>query len=335
MDVSTTPVLPKTSAFNDHKNRVNQCYRYEPVEVTKPPLFDQDVDATYVLHLEGNGRYENVLDQLQKYTPTKIIYIAFNPGFRSCPKEPYITVSLKDIIDAFINVFIHAEEQGYRNILVLEDDFFFDPRIRDEPIHAKRIRQFLQHIPHPNFMYYLGTLPILQRPVGWDGIHYRITTSAGTHACIYSEAMRRDILSLDQKKIRDWDVYNNSHCRYRYGYYRPLCYQLFTATENQSNWIGSDGPNEAWNKWWGQLGVTLFNSLKLNKEVVPGYPFFNMLSKSIYGILWLALLVILYELCMIMNVVKKTRTKMNRAKIIVLLVLLALPTTALVMLFFS
>ena len=171
--------------------------------------------------------------------------------------------------------------------------------------------------------------------MGWDGIHYRITTSAGTHACIYSQAMRRDILSLDQKKIRDWDVYNNSHCRYRYGYYRPLCYQLFTATENQSNWIGSDGPNEAWNKWWGQLGVTLFNSLKLNKEVVPGYPFFNMLSKSIYGILWLALLVILYELCMIMNVVKKTRTKMNRAKIIVLLVLLALPTTALVMLFFS
>jgi hypothetical protein len=314
----------------EYKNRVNQCYRFETIETPDHPLFDQEVDATYVLHLEGNGRYENVLDQLHKYPPTKIIYIAFNPGFRSCPKEPYVTISLKDITDAFINVFMHAEEQGYRNILVLEDDFFFDPRIRNEPIHVKRIQQFLQRIPNPNFMYHVGTLPILQRPAEWNAYHYRITASAGTHACIYSRAMRREILSLDPQKIRDWDLFNNYHCRFRYGYYHPLCYQLFTATENQTNWIGSDGPNEAWNKWWGQLGVTLFNSLKLNQEIVPGYPFFIMLSKSLYWILWTLLFIILYELYVIMYS-KKRYTSV----IIFLLVLLALPVFLLMLIYFT
>ena len=298
----------------DNKNRINECYRYEPIEVTDKPLFSQEIDATYVLHLEGNGRYESVLDQLQQYPPTKIIYIAFNPGFRSCPKEDYVTISLQDIVDAFIHVFIHAEEKGYRNILVLEDDFFFDPCIRNEPEHVANIETFLHGLRDKgrspsdenntssknNFMYFLGSLPFLQRPVDWSCLHYSVSVTAGTHACIYSPAMRRNILSLDQKKIRDWDVYNNNSCKNRYGYHRPLCYQLFTATENQKNWIGSDGPYEAWNKWWGQMGVTIFNGFGLDKSIVPGYPFFYHTSKLIFFILWILFFLVLYEIVKIL-----------------------------------
>jgi len=314
----------------DNKNRVNECYRYEPIEVTDKPLFSQEIDATYVLHLENNGRYETVLDQLHQYPPTKIIYIAFNPGFRSCPKEPYVIISLQDIVDAFIHVFIHAEEHGYRNILVLEDDFFFDPCIRNEPEHVAHIESFLHKLDKKeNFMYFLGSLPFLQRPVDWNGVHYSVSVTAGTHACIYSPAMRRKMLSLDQKLIRDWDVYNNNHCKKRYGYHRPLCYQLFTATENQKNWIGSDGPYEAWNKWWGQMGVTIFNAFGLDKHIVPGYPFFYHTSKLVFFILWTLFFLVLYE---IINILRKKPKEIYKQSYVLLflLILFLLPSYILV-----
>ena len=44
------------------------------------PLFN-NVDATYIIHLEGNTeRYKNITEQLEMYQPTKIVHILFNKG---------------------------------------------------------------------------------------------------------------------------------------------------------------------------------------------------------------------------------------------------------------
>ena len=58
-------------------NYDTNCYHFEKIIFDKG-LFDNCVDATYIIHLEGNGRYDDIMQQLTKYQPTKITYILFN-----------------------------------------------------------------------------------------------------------------------------------------------------------------------------------------------------------------------------------------------------------------
>ena len=61
------------------------CYKFEKIEnVTS--LLDDCVDATYIIHLEGNGRLEHIYKQLEIFKPTQIIYIVHNKGFTNCEK---------------------------------------------------------------------------------------------------------------------------------------------------------------------------------------------------------------------------------------------------------
>jgi hypothetical protein len=58
-------------------NETENCYNFEKLNY-KSGLLDDNVDATYIIHLEGNGRYDNILKQLQIYTPTSNIFILLN-----------------------------------------------------------------------------------------------------------------------------------------------------------------------------------------------------------------------------------------------------------------
>ena len=51
-----------------------KCYKLKKKTYDKG-IMDDSVDATYILHLEGNGRIQSIKDQLKKYQPTKTIYI--------------------------------------------------------------------------------------------------------------------------------------------------------------------------------------------------------------------------------------------------------------------
>ena len=57
-----------------------QCYSFKKIKYNKG-LLDEAVDATYIIHLEGNGRYDDIMNQLKIYHPTKEVYIVFNKGF--------------------------------------------------------------------------------------------------------------------------------------------------------------------------------------------------------------------------------------------------------------
>jgi hypothetical protein len=205
------------------------CYQYEEYHFNKPLL---NVDATYIIHLVGNGRYESIIDQLHKYPISKKVYIVLNQGYKKCQKDSSITKPPLDLIDAFLEIFKHAENK--ENILILEDDFMFDDKILDQ-YHQNNINKFIEKNSKSDFLYYIGALPYLLFP--YDFYNYKNIASSGGHSVIYSKKIRKRIL-LSKKgpsDIHDWDVYLNLQPN-RYIYYIPLCYQLFPDTENSNHW---------------------------------------------------------------------------------------------------
>lgn len=201
------------------------CYQYEEYHFNKPLL---NVEATYIIHLVGNGRYESIIDQLHKYPISKKVYIVLNQGYKKCQKDSSITKPPLDLIDAFLEIFKHA--QNKENILILEDDFMFDDKILD-PFHQNNINKFIEKKSTSKFLYYIGALPYLLFP--YDFYNYKNIASGGTHSIIYSKKMREK-LNMNNT-IHDWDVYLNLQPN-RYVYYTPLCYQYFLETENTKYW---------------------------------------------------------------------------------------------------
>jgi hypothetical protein len=209
-------------------NRITTCYDYEEYNYDNPLL---DVDATYIIHLEGNGKYESIIDQLHKYPISKKVYIVLNKGYKKCKKHPSITKSTLDIIDAYLEIFEHAKNKG--NILILEDDFMFDDKIL-EPIHKNNINHFIKTKSQTDFIYYIGALPIILLP--YDYYNYKNVLSIGSHSVIYSKKFRDKVRERvrNHEIINDWDAYLKLHNGYVY--YKPLCYQLFPDTENAKHW---------------------------------------------------------------------------------------------------
>jgi hypothetical protein len=208
---------------------INRCYAYEEYNFTAPLL---DIDATYIIHLEGNGKYESIIEQLNKFPISKKVYIVLNKGYKKCKKKPAITKPPLDIIDAYLEVFDHAKEKN--NILILEDDFMFDDKIL-EPFHQNNINHFIKEKTKINseFFYYIGILPFILLP--YDYYNYINIISSGTHSVIYSKKFREKII---KNKIDDWDA--NLKLYTGYVYYTPLCYQLFPNTDNSKHWGDHD-----------------------------------------------------------------------------------------------
>lgn len=250
----------------------NKCYNFKLIK-SYDGLFDNIVDATYVIHLENNGRYPSIMNQIKQFNICRKIYILFNKGFKNCKKPKHIVSSVEDLTDSFIQIFKHAKSFKYNNILVLEDDFMFSPTVKK---HIGDIEQFFDANYGKNFIYSLGSIPLIMIP--YIKKHY-ITYGIGTHAIIYTKNSRRQILD-DQNEIVDIDTYRNLNF-INYTYYKPLCYQLFPVTDNSKNW-GKEG-------WLYQIGgkmiFKLFNYLEIDKKVNPGYSRFYLFSKIIFYVL--------------------------------------------------
>ena len=103
------------------------CYKFEKLNYDSG-LLDTNVDVTYIIHLENSGRYDNIIKQLEKYKPTKTIYILLNKGFSKCNKTG-IESSYADLTDCYLQIFKHAQKQNFGNILILEDDFIFNEKV--------------------------------------------------------------------------------------------------------------------------------------------------------------------------------------------------------------
>ena len=138
------------------------CYRFEQY-IFNDGLLNDGVDATYIIHLENNGRIDHIMNQLTEYHSTNIVYILYNKGYKLCNKEQNIVLPADDLIDAFLYCFKHADENNYDNILILEDDFIFNTEIK-QSAHINNINTFVNDNKNNDFVYLLGCIPYIQIP---------------------------------------------------------------------------------------------------------------------------------------------------------------------------
>jgi hypothetical protein len=120
----------------------NDCYTFKKINYDKY-LFDESISATYIINLVNNGRLSSIENQLKYFKPTKIVYILFNKGYKNCKKDKCINTPALDLVDAFLTIFKHSKNNNYKNILILEDDFFFDVKINNTLI-INNINNFIK-----------------------------------------------------------------------------------------------------------------------------------------------------------------------------------------------
>jgi|LauGreDrversion4_1035100.scaffolds.fasta_scaffold01345_12 hypothetical protein len=272
----------------------SSCYRFEQIEYSDGLL---DLDATYIIHLEGNGRIENIKSQLNEYHPTNLVYILYNKGYKICDKSADIDQPSRDLIDAFITVFNDAHQKNYKNILILEDDFIFSEKIKKKSTQ-KKVMEFVnkKSKENENYIYLLGCLPFLQRP--YDDNTNILLCGIGTHACIYSRKCIEFVLQQDQTRFNDWDYYTQMNIT-KYMYHEPLCYQLFPETENQKNWMSFFGLKD--------VLVLLIRLCKLDVKEEPGYTIFYNISKVLPVLIILLLIFLLVAIpLLIYNIIRSS-----------------------------
>lgn len=258
------------------------CYQFH-LRTYEHVLF-QKVDATYIIHLKDNGRESSIEEQLSHYQPTHLVYLMENQGYKTCPKKLQAYKPGYDLTDAFLQVFRHAALHHYNHILVLEDDFLFtsSPSL---PSSCTEIDTFLQK--DSKFMYYLGCIPYLQS-TGFSN-HNQLYLSTGTHACIYSKALRTHLLEHTQSEIVDWDAFHTMNLWHypRYIYHQPLCYQLFPPTENSKHWYNPFG--------LAHLVKFTHSAVGVDTQVEPGHSIMYAFSKMLYVLLCLFLVYVMLQ----------------------------------------
>jgi hypothetical protein len=267
----------------------NGCYSLEEINFDDEIL--TSVDATYIIHLVGNGRYDDIKNQLDEYHPTKTVFILHNKGYKKCPK-PEVDIPPKDLIDSYLVIFKDAKQKNYNNILVLEDDFIFNEKIK-ETYHRNNVNNFLTSHENENFIYYLGCV-VYMFLIPYDWYHYIPTLHGGTHALIYSKKARDYFLSYSLSEIYDWDAFCiNNYKSNKYLYYYPLCYQIFPETENSKFW----GNNSIIDKIGVYIAKFISNKmLGLNKYPEPGYTILYSLSKILTVLLFFLIVYVLYKI---------------------------------------
>ena len=277
---------------NHNDNDIKNCYSFHHIK-NSSGFFDDSISATYIIHLENNGHIDNIYKQLSYYHPTTDVFILYNKVYKKCKKPDYINYPSLDLVDAYLQVFKHSQDNGYHNILILEDDFSFDQKIKNKNI-INDINSFIKEKTFNNndnrFVYMLGTLPWWRIPISTT--HSRVLLSTGSHSCIYSKSYVNDVLkkldnnpNLNKDQIKDWDFYLNfnNFTWNRYMYNKPLCYQLFPENENSKLWADSviNDTNtflKIFILFFRSIMIFIFNALNLDKQYNPGYIFFYIFS---------------------------------------------------------
>jgi hypothetical protein len=270
------------------------CYNFKKI-LFNDGLLNNCVDVTYIIHLEENGRYSNIIDQLNIYHPTNIVYIVFNKGYKKCFKKN-VNNTVHDIIFTNIQIFEHAVLNNYNNILVLEDDFMFSPKILESQ-HTNNISNFINNINTKTFCFLLGCLPVFRIPCNYNTS--LVFGYVAQHSCIYSRKLYRKIIkdyynfNLIYSIEPYLTLFNNFN---NFMYNIPLCYQLFPVTENYYNWTKDIYDNDLYISYISNISKKFLNFINLDVNVEPGYTFFYNLSISLFFFTVFLLLYFIYNM---------------------------------------
>jgi hypothetical protein len=235
-------------------------YRYELIK-NENGMFDNYVDMVYILTMEDSNRKEQYMKQINTYIPHKNILIQYNKGFKNCKKELNKQDTINDLNDAYYHAFLNALQQNYKNIIIFEDDFLFDHNINQFIVDyiGKFIKNNDYHIYHLGSIFHIS-IPTLS-------MHLKSYFLVSSHGVIYN----RDYIYYYIKKYEKGlnkpnDMVWNDLNIIKYTYYKPLCFQIATETENSSNWILSS------------IIIKINKLLNLHKNYQPGYKIYNIIS---------------------------------------------------------
>ena len=200
------------------------CYRMNYLYFDQG-MFDQYIDMVYVLTMENSSREANYLYQLNKYKPLSKVIIQYNKGYKLCKKNIYEQNSIGDLNHAYLNVFLHAQKNNYSNILIFEDDFFFDKTINMNIVNS--IGNFITN--NKYHVYNFGTIQHISFP---SLIHIRCIEYASSHACIYNRLyIDWFIKKYDSFNVAVDEIWANLSI-IKYKYYKPICFQSHYMTDN-------------------------------------------------------------------------------------------------------
>jgi hypothetical protein len=184
--------------------------------------------------MENSIRKDNYEKQLKTYIPTKYVYIVYNKGFKNCTKKLYKQQTNYDIIDVNLNIMKHSFYNNYNTILILEDDFIFNPEII-KPNTINNIEQFFNNNQHIDFYFNLGPVPILFNIKPTNNIYKGIFTLCN-QGIIYKKNIIKQIIN-DPFIYKYMHIDNYITNKYIHYFYKiPLIIQTFPITENQKNW---------------------------------------------------------------------------------------------------
>jgi len=291
--------------INNYKMKlnINNCYKFEKY-IYDDSLFN-NVDVTYILHLENNGRYNNIIEQLNKYHLTNIVYIVFNKGYKKCNKNKNIRDASADILYSYIQIFNHAKINNYDNILILEDDFIINNEIVNK-YHINNISDFLSYKKDTKFLYALGCSPIIQLPYLFNSSF--IPLFVCLQGIIYSKKLYYELIEkyINNKINIQIDVYlwKNNYL-YNYMYNIPLVYQTFPETESRKVWGRNLNSDKSDNSiMTTKVSDCFINLLNLDKNYEPGFTIIYSLSKSLSFILFFILFFIIKKFIVLYNGIK-------------------------------
>ena len=289
----------------------SHCYRFEYMKVNSG-LLDKIVDAVYVILLENSERTENVYKQLEKYKLSKNIYIQINKGYKNCNKKLFKQQSNYDLLDSNYNIWLHANEKNYNNILILEDDFVFDNRILDINV----LNDLDNFINNNDFdIYSLGNAPFIC--TFFNIKHPKLILGGTTHSIILTKNIRNILIDKyknnvgflnDSRGHIDW-IYITNNFNYHI-YYKPLCYQTFPKTENMGTWDQSlTDSSLAVNIFFKMMNKFLTNYiiphfLNLDKEVQPGFDIIYCFMYIVSILPYLIVIYIFYKLIKSKKIIK-------------------------------
>ena len=236
-------------------------------------LFDKWIDMCYLLTMENSNRCEMYTYQLNKYKPFSTIIIQVNKGYKVCKKNLHKQISIQDINESYLNVFQHAKANNYNNIMILEDDFMFDNTINQNI--ADNIGKFINN--NNYHIYNFGPIIHISSPSfdkNISSVHHRSIIQGTAHCVIYSSYYIDHYID-NYKYMNDRgvdEVWNNIKI-IKYKYYKPLCYQIFSQTENQTNWASN---SNVIFKLFCNFFIKIINILQLNKKIKPGFTIMNI-----------------------------------------------------------
>lgn len=274
----------------------SHCYRFDYIRFDNG-LLDKIIDAVYVILLENSDRTENVYKQINHYKLSKNTYIQINKGYKNCEKKLMKQQSNYDLLDSNYNIWLHAKENNYNNILILEDDFIFDNRILDKNI-LNDLNNFINNYKFD--IYSLGNLPIILSPFLLTK-HPKMLNGGASHSIILTKGIRNILIDKYENDI-DWLKNSRGHIDWIYTtnnfnyhiYYKPLCYQTFPKTENMDTW--DQGLNIILKIIINFSSNILIPLLKLDKQPQPGFDIIYIFSYTLSISLYLLIIYIIYKL---------------------------------------